>query len=95
MASADTSKKKLIAGLLGIFLGGLGIHKFFLGYKQTGITMLVVWLVGTILGRVVAGLFGIIPFLVAVVGFIEGILYLVKSDDQFEATYLNGKKEWF
>ncbi len=95
MAASETFQKKLIAGLLGIFLGFLGIHKFFLGYKQAGITMLVVWLVAGLLAKFVFLSLGIICTLVHIVGIIEGILYLVKSDSEFEATYLQGKKEWF
>jgi TM2 domain-containing membrane protein YozV len=82
---ADTnanSNKKLVAGLLAIFLGYLGIHKFYLGYNKAGIIMLLVSLVtcGTVMG---------------IVGLIEGIIYLTKTDEQFEATYVVGKKEWF
>jgi TM2 domain-containing membrane protein YozV len=95
MAANDTFQKKLIAGLLGIFLGGWGIHKFFLGYKQAGITMLVVWLAAALLAKLIFGFLGIICSLVSLVGLIEGILYLVKPDSEFEATYLQGKKEWF
>ena len=36
MNSQEISSKKLAAGLLGIFLGSLGIHKFFLGYHMEG-----------------------------------------------------------
>ena len=95
MASAETSQKKLIAGILGILLGWLGIHKFFLGYKQAGIVMLAATVASSLLGRLVWGWLYNIGTVVWLVGIIEGILYLVKSDDQFEATYLNGKKEWF
>jgi hypothetical protein len=30
-----------------------------------------------------------------VIGLIEGIIYLTRTDEQFVATYVNGKKEWF
>ncbi len=77
--------KKLIAGLLGIFLGSLGIHKFYLGYRTPGLIMLLVTVLTCGFGGAVMGL----------IGFIEGIIYLVKPDDEFVATYVNGKKEWF
>lgn len=85
--TTQSEKSKLVAGLLGIFLGGLGIHKFYLGYKKEGIIMLVVCLVGAIIavGPAVAG----------IVGLIEGIIYLTKSDDEFHATYIQGHKGWF
>ena len=44
-----SEKSKLVAGLLGIFLGGFGVHKFYLGYTKEGIIMLAVWLVGLLL----------------------------------------------
>src|SRR5689334_20133589 len=49
-ATSDVSSRKLIAGLLGIFLGSLGVHKFYLGQTQAGIIMLAVTLGGWFLG---------------------------------------------
>lgn len=75
------SGKRVPAGVLGILLGGFGVHKFYLGYSTAGIIQLVV-------SVVTCGLGGII-------GLVEGIIYLTKSDEEFDATYVNGKKEWF
>lgn len=75
------AEKKMVAGILGILLGGLGIHKFYLGYTKEGIIQLV-------LGVVTCGAAGI-------VGFIEGIIYLTKSDEEFVETYINNQKGWF
>lgn len=58
-------KSKLTAGLLGIFLGSLGIHRFYLGYTKMGIIQIVV----TILTCGAGGLWGEI----------EGILILCGS----------------
>lgn len=76
-AGAD---KKVVAGVFGILLGGLGIHKFYLGYTKEGIIQIVLSL-----------LCGI----GAIIGLIEGIIYLTKSDEEFVATYVTGKKPWF
>lgn len=73
--------KKLLAGLLGILLGWTGAHKFVLGYTKEGIIQLIV-------SVCTCGLFGI-------VGIIEGIIYLTKSDAEFVATYITGRKGWF
>ncbi|MEN2414708.1 TM2 domain-containing protein [Flavobacterium mesophilum] len=73
--------KKVLAGIMGIIFGYLGIHKFILGYTQEGIIQLVISIV-------TCGLGGII-------GFIEGIIYLTKSDEEFYQTYQVGKKGWF
>jgi len=83
------AEKKIVAGVLAILLGGLGIHKFYLGYTTSGIIMLVVSIA---LGAFTCGS-GI--GLMGLVGLIEGIIYLTKSDADFVATYVNGKKEWF
>jgi len=77
--------KKVIAGVLAILTGCLGIHKFYLGYTKAGLIMLLVTLLtcGTVGG------------VMAIIGIIEGIIYLTKTDAEFVATYVTGKKEWF
>lgn len=77
-----SESKRIPAGICGILLGALGVHKFVLGYVLEGIIMLVVSLFtfGTIMG---------------LIGLIEGIIYLTKSDEEFIATYQTGKKGWF
>ena len=42
LSETEISNKKLAAGLLGVFFGSFGVHKFVLGYKNAGIFMLVV-----------------------------------------------------
>ena len=81
-------KDKLVAALLAFFLGGLGVHKFYLGKKGAGITMLVCSLFGAIL------LF-IPTIIVGIIAFIEAIIYLVKSEDDFQRDYVEGNKSWF
>ncbi len=76
--------KKVIAGVLAILLGWLGIHKFYLGYTSAGIIMLMVTLI-------TCGLAGTVIWVISI---IEGVLYLTKSDEEFVATYVTGKKEW-
>ena len=87
------SKSKIAAGLLAIFLGGFGIHKFYLGYRKPAVIMLVGGLIG------VCGSFLLLPALLVlattVIGFIEGIIYLTKSDAEFEQIYVQGTRDWF
>lgn len=78
---AAGENKKIMAGVLAIVIGSLGIHKFILGYQKEGIIQIVITFV-------TCGLAGIIPF-------IEGIIYLTKSDEEFYNTYQVGKKPWF
>lgn len=75
------AEKKMVAGILGIFLGAFGIHKFYLGYQKEGIIQLV--------------LFFVTCTAVGIVGTIEGIIYLTKSDQEFVDTYVTGQKGWF
>ena len=60
--AAVMPKSRLAAGILGIFVGGLGVHRFYLGYTGLGIAQIAVTLVTFGLG--------------ALWGFIEGILIL-------------------
>jgi len=79
------AEKKIAAGICGILLGALGIHKFILGYTMQGVIMLLV----TILT------FGFGGFIMGIIGLIEGILYLTKSDEDFSRIYIQNKKGWF
>ena len=87
--------KKVAAGICGILLGGLGIHKFVLGYQQEGVIMLTAYLGGLALTVITCGLAVPIPLAVNIIGLVEGIMYLTKSDEEFVRTYIHGKKSWF
>ena len=89
----SSENKKVLAGILAIFLGGLGIHKFILGYNQEGIILCVATLIGILTYCFLIGFF--ILALVWIVTLIEGIIYLTKSDEEFYNTYQVGKKPWF
>lgn len=78
--STTSSPSKVVAGILAILIGGLGIHKFYLGYTKEGIL------------QIVASLFCGIGGIIAL---IEGIIYLTKSDEDFANTYVANKKGWF
>jgi TM2 domain-containing membrane protein YozV len=74
-------KEKMIAGILGILLGGLGIHHFYLGSNTAGIILLAV---GIVLGTITCGVgYG----LAALVGLVEGIMLLIMSDEDFNKRY--------
>lgn len=89
VASTSSAKdKKLLAGILGIVLGAYGVHKFILGYQKEGIIMAVTGVVGLFLC-------GIPTLVTAIIGLVEGIMYLTKSDEEFDRMYIQGKKTWF
>ena len=86
------SPNRLTAGLLALFLGGFGVHKFYLGFRNPGL----VYLLTNTIGFAVTMFFLFIPNLIlAVMALIEGILYLTKSDEEFERLYVVEKKQWF
>jgi TM2 domain-containing membrane protein YozV len=91
---SSRASNKLAAGLCGILLGGLGIHKFILGYTNAGVIMLVVSLVGGFVGLFTCVTF-VAPWAMSIIGLVEGIIYLTKSDEEFVRTYVDGRKEWF
>ncbi|RZJ44431.1 MAG: TM2 domain-containing protein [Brevundimonas sp.] len=85
--ASSSDKNKIVAALLAFFLGTIGIHKFYLGKTTAGIIMLVCGTVGWLL---------ILPGLIsALIAFIEFIIYLVKSDEEFHRDYVVGNKSWF
>lgn len=84
-AVSSRASSKVAAGVCGILLGSLGIHKFILGYTGAGLIMLL----ATILTCGIAGC------VMHIIGLIEGIIYLTKSDEEFVRVYVDGRKEWF
>ncbi len=77
----NQESKRILAGILAIILGSLAVHKFVLGYTKEGIIQVV-------LNIVTCGIATIVPF-------IEGIIYLTKSDEEFVETYQVNHRGWF
>ena len=69
-AAFGEQKSKLVAGLLGIFLGGLGIHNFYLGFNKKALTQLLICLIGGVITC------GIASIAVEIWGLVEGIMIL-------------------
>jgi TM2 domain-containing membrane protein YozV len=88
-ASDPRAHNKIAAGICGVLLGALGVHKFILGYTTAGIIMLLVTVAGGILTC------GISASAMAVIGIVEGIIYLTKTDEDFVNTYVLNKRAWF
>jgi len=84
-ASSQAAGNRIAAGVCAILLGSLGIHKFILGLTGPGVIMLLVTLLTCGIGGVV----------MSVIGIIEGIIYLSKSDEEFYQTYIIGRRGWF
>ena len=92
MAESQGSKR-ILAGIMGIIFGWLGVHKFILGYTSEGVIMAVFSVLGFLLSCFIIP--AILPFAFWVIGVIEGIIYLTKSDAEFEQTYVVNQKKWF
>lgn len=86
--AAAGPKDKTTAALLAFFLGGLGIHKFYLGKTGAALTMLLISLFGWIL------LF--LPnIVIGIIAFVEFIIYLTMTEEEFQRKYVQGNQSWF
>lgn len=83
--NSSNESKRVIAGILGILMGPFGVHKFVLGYTTQGIIMLAVTVLTCGVGASVT----------ALIGLIEGIIYLTKTDEEFIYMYQTNQREWF
>ncbi|VWM25063.1 TM2 domain protein [Collinsella intestinalis] len=100
----EKRKSKWVAGLTAIFLGCYGVHKFYLGYAAQGAIMLAVTLglalpvsfIARALGSVaLMKLIGLLQFIPILIGVAEGVIYLIKSEEDFQRIYVAGCREWF
>jgi TM2 domain-containing membrane protein YozV len=82
----NVSKRHLTA-VFAFFLGGIGAHKFFLGLKKEGYIMLAAFFLGIFL-------FTIPTLLAILLAWVEGLKYLTMKDEDFNETYINGRKPW-
>ena len=82
---SSQDSKRVLAGIFAILFGALGIHKFILGYTKQGMIMLLLTIIT----------FGILGTLMGLIGLIEGIIYLTKSEEEFVEIYQNNYKGWF
>lgn len=74
-SSGEAVGSKLAAGLLGVFVGGLGIHRFYLGYTGIGLAQLALALGGIMTC-------GVTTIAAHIWGLVEGILILTGSIDR-------------
>jgi TM2 domain-containing membrane protein YozV len=85
----QVGKDKVAAGILALLLGTFGIHKFYLGYNTEGVLMLLISIVGGII------LCAVPTVVMALIALAEGIIYLTKSEDEFQTIYVANKRGWF
>ena len=77
----------------GDSVGQFGVHKFIIGNVGAGVAMLAITLVSWVLSLVIIGIFGVAAM--SIIGLIEGIIYLTKSDEEFIVRYGINHKGWF
>ena len=87
--NSNVNGTKIAAGVCGIVLGWLGVHKFVLGMNTPGIIMLLISVVGGVVTC------GISSTVIWIIGIVEGIMYLTKTDAEFQQMYMIEKKQWF
>lgn len=85
--------KRVLAGVLALFFGSLGVHKFILNYQREGLFLLGLTLLGWATACFMIGF--LFVAISTVVSFIEGVIYLTKTDDEFYEIYQRNKKGWF
>lgn len=77
--NATGNKNKIVAGLLALLFGAVGIHWFYLNRNTKGIVYLLCATIGWLLI--------LPPFIVAILAFIDGIILLTMDDEKFNETY--------
>ena len=85
MAEEKEGPSKVVCGVVAIIIGSLGVHKFMLGQTTPGIIMAAVSVVSC----------GFLAPIMGIIGLVEGIIYLTKSDEDFHRIYVVEKKAWF
>lgn len=93
--SGDVSGKKIAAGICGIMFGTFGVHKFIIGLTGGAVTMLCISLGCLVLGAFTCGITWIALPVMHIIGLVEGIIYLTKTDAEFYQIYLVQKRQWF
>jgi len=89
----SNDNKRILTGVLAIILGSLGVHEFVLGYNNEGFIILIATVIGYATLCIIIGAF--ILTVTSLLGLVEGIIYLTKSDAEFYETYQKNKKAWF
>ena len=82
------AKSHVVAGILALFFGLLGIHKCYMGFITEGFVMLGATIIGSLLT------FGAVAFIVQLIAVVEGLIYLIKTQNQFDLDYVYGNRRW-
>lgn len=71
--TVEHKKNRIVAAVLAMFLGGIGIHKFYCGKIVKGVLcILFCW-----------------TYIPSIIAFIEGLVYLTESDETFNVKHVD------
>ncbi|MGB3165579.1 MAG: TM2 domain-containing protein, partial [Alteraurantiacibacter sp.] len=93
LSAEGYEKNPIAAGLLAFFLGGLGVHKFYMGYSSEGAILLAATVVSWILIFIIIGIFGLMA--IGIVCLVEAVIYITKSPAEFNRIYIENRRPWF
>ncbi|MEY2898905.1 MAG: hypothetical protein RL138_958 [Bacteroidota bacterium] len=85
-------KDKVMAGLLGIVCGGLGLHRFYMGQNKAGFIYLGAFCGLALAGAVTGGLLAPLVAVPHLIGVVDGVMYLIATDEEFKQKYLGNQK---
>lgn len=88
-SEAIRQKDHVSAGLFAVFLGMFGVHKFYLGCNNAGFIMLATSIIGGIMT------FGLAAAVIWFIAIVEGVIYLTKSQTDFDRLYVQNQRDWF
>lgn len=78
-------RNKTVAALMALFLGNLGIHKFYLGKKSAGLLYLLTTLFGWLLSIIIIGLIPV--FIIVIMSFVDCVSLLLMDEKEFDEKY--------
>lgn len=95
-STGSKGKSRIVAGVLALFLGGYGIHKFYLGITVPGIIYLLCnWIFLTLAIATEEDIFLIPIMIICIFALIDAVIYLTRTDEDFQRIYVEDKKQWF
>ena len=95
-SSGSKGKSKIVAGLMALFLGIFGVHKFYLGFTLPGLIYLMCsWIFMMLAGVTDEDIFLIPTLIIYMFSSIDAVIYFTRTDEDFQRIYVEDKKQWF
>ena len=95
-SSGSKGKSKIVAGLMALFLGIFGVHKFYLGFTLPGMIYgMCSWIFWVLAGATEEPIFLLPMFIIGIFSLVDAVIYLSRTDEDFQRIYVEDKKQWF